>query len=210
MPYLINEIFYSVQGEGRWAGRPAVFIRFARCNLWTGREADRSSAVCQFCDTDFIAANLRFPTARDLVAHVLELLPDNAWHRRTPMVVLTGGEPTLQVDRQLVTELLAVPLYVAIETNGTRPLPCFVDWVCVSPKAGTTLATTVADEVKLVYPQPDLLPDLAEGLISADSYCLQPMAGPHLAANTAAAFEYCLAHPQWSLSLQTHKMIGAR
>lgn len=210
MTYLVNEIFYSVQGEGRWAGRPAVFVRFARCNLWTGREADRATAVCQFCDTDFVKARYRFGDSRDLVEMVTDLLPDNAWDRRTPMVVLTGGEPTLQVDRQLVTDLLAVPMYVALETNGTRPLPCFFDWVCVSPKAGTALATTVADEVKLVYPQPDLLPEVAEGLIDADSWCLQPMDGPHLEGNTAAAFDYCLTHPHWSLSVQTHKMIGAR
>lgn len=209
MTYLINEIFYSVQGEGHWVGRPAVFVRFAKCNLWTGREKDRASAVCNFCDTEFTTIRYRFEDSRDLVEIVTEHVPENAWDKRTPMVVLTGGEPMLQVDRQLISDLLAVPMYVAVETNGTQSIPFHVDWVCVSPKILNRLKVTHCDEVKLVYPQ-GIEPAAVENLIAADSYRLQPMDGPNLKANTKAAFEYCLTHPHWSLSLQTHKQIGVR
>lgn len=209
MTYRINEIFYSIQGEGTHAGRPAVFVRFSGCNLWTGREKDRHKAICQFCDTDFQHFT-KYPEVEDLVDHITDHLPENAWDTRTPMVVLTGGEPMLQVDKGLIDALLAVPLFVAIETNGTYEIPFWLDWVCVSPKAGSKLALRRADEVKLVYPQPACTPGQIEALIAADSYRLQPMDGPNLAANTQAAFDYCLANPQWSLSLQTHKMIGVR
>lgn len=210
MTYHVNEIFYTIQGEGHHAGRPAVFCRFARCNLWTGLEQDRATAICQFCDTDFIKANLRFKTATELAAAISAELPEGAFDKRTPMVVLTGGEPTLQVDRELIDALLAVPMYVAIETNGTRPIPMYLDWICVSPKAGTDLAVTDADEVKLVYPQTGLDPADVEDMVSADYYRLQPMDGPNVEANTAAAIDYCLKHPHWSLSVQTHKVIGVR
>jgi 7-carboxy-7-deazaguanine synthase (Cx14CxxC type) len=207
--YLVNEIFYSIQGEGAHAGRPAVFVRFARCNLWTGREADRATAICQFCDTTFTEVAYRFGDPRDLVEIVTDHLPDGAWDHRTPMVVLTGGEPTLQVDAALVSELLAAPLYVAIETNGTRAVPFWLDWICVSPKAGAPLQQRHGDELKLVYPQPGLNPADLEHL-NFDRFSLSPMDGPDLAANTRAAYDYALAHPRWNLSTQTHKTIGVR
>jgi 7-carboxy-7-deazaguanine synthase len=211
MSYRVKELFYTLQGEGTHAGRPAVFCRFTGCNLWSGRESDRASAVCQFCDTDFTPRGaMRYEHADDLAEAVTDLLPENAWDDRTPMIVLTGGEPMLQVDADLISTLLAVPLYVAIETNGTKEIPFWLNWVCVSPKSGATLVVNRADEVKLVYPQPACTPGQIEALIEADSYRLQPMDGPELEANTAAAVDYCLAHPQWSLSVQTHKMIGVR
>lgn len=210
MTYLINDIFYTLQGEGHHAGRPAVFVRFAKCNLWTGREKDRASAVCNFCDTEFTTVRYRFEDSRDLVELITDHLPENAWDERNPMVVLTGGEPMLQVDRELVGELLAVPMYVSVETNGTQPIPFHLDWVCVSPKILTRLAVTRCDEVKLVYPQADLDPATVHDMIAADSYRLQPMDGPNLTENTAAAIEYCLNNPHWSLSTQTHKVIGVK
>ena len=209
MSYLVNEVFWTLQGEGTHVGRPAVFCRFSRCNLWTGREQDRAGAICKFCDTDFTDYE-RYDTAADLVSDIAGCLPPDAGDRRTPMVVLTGGEPLLQVDRALVRALLAVPLYVAVETNGTRPVPVGIDWVCVSPKAGAPLVLREADEVKLVWPQPELMPTQVAELISADSYRLQPMDGPDLAENTRSAIDYCLAHPQWDLSLQTHKILEIR
>jgi len=205
--YLINDIFYTLQGEGTHAGRPAVFVRFAKCNLWTGREADRADAICTFCDTEFTEVRWRIEDPRDLVELIVDYLPETAWNHRTPMVVLTGGEPMLQVDKQLVSDLLALPLFVSIETNGTKPIPFWVDWVCVSPKILTRLAVNRVDEVKLVYPQ-GLDPEKVRDAIDADSYRLQPMDGPNLAENTAAAVDYCLKHPHWSLSTQTHKQIG--
>jgi 7-carboxy-7-deazaguanine synthase (Cx14CxxC type) len=207
--YLINDIFYTLQGEGHHAGRPAVFVRFAKCNLWTGREADRASAVCNFCDTEFTLVRYRFQTADDLVQEITHHLPDNAWDERTPMVVLTGGEPMLQVDKQLVSALYAVPMFVSVETNGTQPIPFRLDWVCVSPKILTRLVVDRCDEVKLVYPQ-GIDPQTVHDMIAADSYRLQPMDGPNLTENTAAAVEYCLANPHWSLSTQTHKVIGVK
>lgn len=211
MSYRVKEVFYTLQGEGTHAGRPAVFVRFTGCNLWSGREQDRHKAVCQFCDTDFTPkGSTRFETADDLAELITDHLPETAWADRTPMVVLTGGEPMLQVDKDLVDTLLAVPLYVAVETNGTVEIPFWLDWICVSPKAGSTLVLTRADEVKLVYPQPACTPGQIEALIDADSYRVQPMDGPNLAENTAACVDYCLANPHWSLSVQTHKMIGVR
>jgi 7-carboxy-7-deazaguanine synthase (Cx14CxxC type) len=209
MTYRVNEVFYSIQGEGHWSGRPAVFVRFSGCNLWSGRERDRPNAICQFCDTNFQAFT-KYREPADLVERITDHIPENSWDIQPPMVVLTGGEPMLQVDRPLIDALRAVPLYVAIETNGTRPIPFWIDWVCISPKAGAALRHFDGDEVKLVYPQPELTPDKVESLIRAASYRLQPMDGPNLAANTQAAFDYCLANPLWSLSLQTHKMIGVR
>jgi 7-carboxy-7-deazaguanine synthase (Cx14CxxC type) len=207
--YLINDIFYTLQGEGHHAGRPAVFVRFAKCNLWTGREADRASAVCNFCDTEFTLVRYRFDTPQELVQEITHHLPDNAWEQRTPMVVLTGGEPMLQVDQNLVAALQAARMFVSLETNGTKPIPFYIDWVCVSPKILTRLAVTDADEVKLVYPQ-GIDPQTVHDMIAADSYRLQPMDGPNLTQNTAAAIEYCLANPHWSLSTQTHKVIGVK
>lgn len=206
MAYRINEIFYSVQGEGYWTGRPAVFVRFSGCNLWTGEEVDRASAICQFCDTTFTDFT-KYRTTGEVVQAITALLPDNAWDERMPMVVITGGEPMLQFDANLARALLTVPMYVAIETNGTRTIPFWVDWVCVSPKTPTIRA--IGNELKLVYPQQRITPDLFN--TEQFEHCwLSPMDGPNLAANTAAAYDYCLANPQWRLNIQTHKVIGVR
>lgn len=206
MTYRINEIFYSIQGEGHWTGRPAVFVRFSGCNLWTGAEDDRSTAICQFCDTTFTDYT-EYRTTGEIVQAVTALLPDNAWDGRPPMVVITGGEPMLQFDADLARALLTVPMYVAIETNGTKPIPFWVDWVCVSPKTPTIRAT--GNELKLVYPQQRITPDRFD--TTQFEHCwLSPMDGPNLEANTAAAYRYCLENPQWRLNIQTHKVIGAR
>lgn len=217
MGYLVKEIFYTLQGEGARAGRPAVFCRFSGCNLWTGRERHRSSAVCQFCDTDFVGTDGpgggRFSTAADLAGAVAAAWGGAAHPRARRYVVCTGGEPLLQLDGQLVTALHDAGFEVAIETNGTRPVVAGIDWVCVSPKAGAPLVVTGGDELKLVFPQEGLMPDAFEeggawpGL-RFDRWFLQPMDGPQVAEHTKAAVEYCLAHPQWRLSLQTHKAIG--
>ncbi|MBQ1074896.1 7-carboxy-7-deazaguanine synthase [Micromonospora sp. C31] len=209
--YRIKEIFYTLQGEGTHAGRPAVFCRFTSCNLWTGRETDRHRAICQFCDTDFVGTDGpgggRFRSAQDLAAAVAKAWAGAAHPKSKPYVVCTGGEPLLQLDTAAVEALHYEGFEVAIETNGTRPLPAGVDWVCVSPKAGTELAITQGDDLKLVYPQPGADPERFESLDFAH-FLLQPMDGPDQAANTQAAINYCLAHPQWSLSLQTHKYVG--
>lgn len=209
MAYKIKEIFYTLQGEGVHAGTPAVFCRFSTCNLWTGREGDRSRAICQFCDTDFVGTNGpgggKFATPQELATAIAAHWPsEDPAHR---MVVCTGGEPTLQLDGAAVAALKEQGFYVAIETNGTRQVPEGVDWVCVSPKVGADLIVGRADEVKLVYPQLGGEPCQYES-ISADRYLLQPMDGPRLAENTAAAVEYCLKNPKWGLSLQTHKYLG--
>lgn len=206
MTYRVNEIFYSVQGEGAHTGRPAVFLRFSGCNLWSGAEADRASAICTFCDTDFVDY-VEYDVA-GLVSAVTDLLPDNAWDDRTPMVVVTGGEPMLQFDADLAKALLAVPMYVAIETNGTLPVPFYVDWVCVSPK--TPKIRVPGDELKLVYPQQRVKPEAFADLEGFRHHWLSPMDGPDLAENTRLAYEYVLANPRWSLNLQSHKMIGVR
>lgn len=206
MTYRINEIFYSIQGEGHWSGRPAVFLRFSGCNLWTGIEYDRSTAICQFCDTTFTNYT-EYRTTDEVVQAVTELLPDNAWDESTPMVVITGGEPMLQFDAALARALLTVPMYVAIETNGTKPIPFQVDWVCVSPKTPTI--RTGGDELKLVYPQQRITPDQFADK-QFNHFWLSPMDGPNLADNTTKAFDYCLDHPQWRLNIQTHKVIGVR
>ncbi|MEH0972221.1 7-carboxy-7-deazaguanine synthase [Micromonospora sp. CPCC 205546] len=209
--YRIKEIFYTLQGEGTHAGRPAVFCRFTSCNLWTGRETDRHRAICQFCDTDFVGTDGpgggRFRSAQDLAAAVAKAWAGAAHPKSKPYVVCTGGEPLLQLDTAAVEALHYEGFEVAIETNGTRPLPAGVDWVCVSPKAGTELVITQGDDLKLVYPQPGADPERFESLDFAH-FLLQPMDGPDQAANTQAAINYCLAHPQWSLSLQTHKYVG--
>lgn len=209
MTYLIKEIFYTLQGEGAHAGRPAVFCRFSLCNLWTGREADRARAICRFCDTDFIGTDGegggRFETASDLAAAV-----EAAWAPRTTerrFVVCTGGEPLLQLDAAAVEALHERGFAIAVETNGTRFAPPGIDWLCVSPKIGAALSIQSGDELKLVYPQEAGDPAQFASL-DFSSFRLQPMDGPDVAANTRAAVEYCLKHPQWSLSLQTHKILG--
>jgi 7-carboxy-7-deazaguanine synthase (Cx14CxxC type) len=209
MVYAVKEIFYTLQGEGRHVGRPAVFCRFAGCNLWSGREADRAAAVCRFCDTDFVGVDGpgggRFAAAADLAAAVGACWPAEAAAER--FVVLTGGEPLLQLDDALVSALHAQGFAIAVETNGTIAAPPGIDWVCVSPKSGAPLAITAGDELKLVYPQADAPPERFSGLDFAE-FRLQPMDGPQLAANTGATLAYCLAHPRWRLSLQTHKLLG--
>ncbi|MEV8504481.1 7-carboxy-7-deazaguanine synthase [Actinoplanes sp. NPDC051475] len=209
--YKVKEIFYTLQGEGTYAGRPAVFCRFASCNLWTGRETDRHRAICQFCDTDFVGTDGpgggRFATAADLAAAVAKAWQGLPHSRSRPYVVCTGGEPLLQLDHAAVMALHAEGFEVAVETNGTRPAPAGLDWICVSPKAGAELVLTSGDELKLVFPQPDAPPELFEDM-AFTSMRLQPMDGPDQESNTRAAVAYCLAHPQWQLSLQTHKYLG--
>jgi 7-carboxy-7-deazaguanine synthase (Cx14CxxC type) len=206
--YAVKEIFYTLQGEGANAGSAAVFCRFAGCNLWSGREQDRPDATCQFCDTDFVGTNGtgggKFATAQDLAAAVLAAWTGGAENR---LVVLTGGEPALQVDTELVDALHDEGFRIAIETNGTLTLPDGIDWICVSPKAGSTVIQTRGDELKLVYPQPSLLPDSVATFTFTHRF-LQPMDGPDQEKNTEAAVRYCKSHPEWRLSLQTHKLIG--
>lgn len=207
--YSVKECFYTLQGEGARTGRAAVFLRFSGCNLWSGREADRDSAVCTFCDTDFIgtdgAGGGRFASPEALATHVAARWPGAGGGAR--YVVCTGGEPLLQLDPPLIAALHAEGFEIAIETNGTLPVPAGIDWVCVSPKAEARLATTSGDELKLVYPQNDAPPERFAGL-AFSHFFLQPMDGPARAANTQAAIAYCLAHPRWRLSLQTHKVLG--
>lgn len=209
MSYTVKEIFYTLQGEGAHAGRPAVFCRFAGCNLWSGREADRADATCNFCDTDFIGTDGpgggRFATAVELAAAVKAAWPADGGG--TPYVVCTGGEPLLQLDAEAVDALHAAGFEVAVETNGTQPAPPGLDWICVSPKAGAPLHLTSGNELKLVYPQPGADPDVFVGL-DFRHWFLQPMDGPQRRENTAAAAAYCLSHPAWRLSLQVHKLIG--
>jgi 7-carboxy-7-deazaguanine synthase (Cx14CxxC type) len=219
MTYTVKEIFYTLQGEGTNAGRPAVFCRFAGCNLWTGRERDRHRAVCKFCDTDFVGVSAdggRFATADDLAAAVLARWPAHLvlQGRATggrPLVVCTGGEPLLQLDEAAVAALHGRGFEVAVETNGTQPAPAGVDHVCVSPKAGAPLVLNAGTELKLVYPQrePEAQPECFEHL-AFTHFFLQPMDGPEVADNTRRALEYCLAHPHWRLSVQTHKVLDIR
>ncbi len=209
--YTVKEIFYTLQGEGAQAGRPAVFCRFSGCNLWTGREADRAHAVCTFCDTDFVGVGPdggRFPTANALADAVASRWPSDQGRGR-PLVVCTGGEPLLQLDETAIGAFQARGFEVAIETNGTLPVPRGVDWVCVSPKARAQVVVTSGDELKLVYPQADARPETFAHM-KFRHFALQPLDGPDREANTKAAVEYCLAHPQWRLSLQTHKLLGLR
>jgi 7-carboxy-7-deazaguanine synthase (Cx14CxxC type) len=208
MAYAVKEIFYTIQGEGANAGRPAVFCRFAGCNLWSGLEKDRAKAICQFCDTDFVGTNGpgggRFANAAALAGAVAA-----TWQGQggRPLVVCTGGEPLLQLDAALIAELHEQSFQIAVETNGTLAVPTGVDWICVSPKAGAPLKQKVGDELKLVYPQQNAMPDAYEDL-SFSHFYLQPMDGPQRETHTEAVVNYCKAHPQWRVSLQTHKMLG--
>ena len=204
--YTVKEIFYTLQGEGVQTGRPSVFCRFAGCNLWSGREADRATAVCTFCDTDFVGGE-RFADARALADAVARAWPSALPGR--PFVVCTGGEPLLQLDGPLVDALHAAGFEIAIETNGTQLPPPGIDWICVSPKAGAAVVLTHGDELKLVYPQPEAPPERFEQLDFAH-FSLQPMDGPQRSRNIQLTVDYCLAHPRWRLSLQTHKLLGIR
>ncbi|AWB33431.1 7-carboxy-7-deazaguanine synthase [Orrella marina] len=213
MIYSVKEIFYTLQGEGLQAGMPAVFCRFAGCNLWTGREVDRPKAICQFCDTDFTGTDGtlggKFRSADDLADTILQLWPsDDTRHR---LVVMTGGEPLLQVDPSLIAALHARQFRIAIETNGTIQAPEGLDWICVSPKAGADWVQRTGNELKLVFPQPGLMPDdlnLAD--LAFEHFLLQPMDGPLQRTNTEKAIAFCQANPAWRLSVQTHKMTGIR
>lgn len=211
MTYTVKEIFFTLQGEGANTGRPAVFCRFAGCNLWTGREADRAEATCQFCDTDFVGVDGpgggKFAIADDLAHAVAEKWPANVSARACKLVVCTGGEPLLQMDRALVEALHAHGFEIAIETNGTQMPPEGIDWICVSPKAGAPLVLTSGDELKLVYPQTGGEPERYADL-DFEQFFLQPMDGPDRERNTELALAYCLSHPQWRLSIQTHKLLG--
>ncbi len=210
MTYSIKEIFYTLQGEGAQVGRPAVFCRFTGCNLWSGREEDRSEAICQFCDTDFIGTDGlgggKFEDAKSLAQAVRLKWPKKADSRVHPYVVCTGGEPLLQLDTNLVDAFHEEGIEVAIETNGTCPAPVGLDWICVSPKADAGIVIQNGDELKLVFPQETALPDRFEHL-DFDHFFLQPMDGPDLVANTQKALEYCKSNPRWRLSLQIHIFI---
>ena len=205
--YSIKEIYFTIQGEGAQTGRPAVFCRFTGCNLWSGREEDRAKAICRFCDTDFWGTDGERGgkySAIQLAEVILSLWPDPA---QRPFVVCTGGEPLLQLDEALINMFHQSGMEVAIETNGTLLAPEGIDWLCVSPKAGTELKIKKGHELKLVYPQPGAEPELFEKL-EFDHFYLQPMDGPKVQDNIAKAVRYCLLHPKWRLSLQTHKFIG--
>jgi 7-carboxy-7-deazaguanine synthase (Cx14CxxC type) len=210
MKYAVKEIYYTLQGEGINVGRPAVFLRFAGCNLWSGREVDRKTAVCQFCDTDFVGTNGpgggSFVTADVLAAAAAAVWPANGCRGIRRLVVCTGGEPLLQLDAALVDALHHHGFEVAVETNGTQTPPLGLDWICVSPKAGADLKLTAGHELKLVFPQPGAEPTQYEDL-AFDHFLLQPMDGPDAGRNTRLALDYCRAHPKWRLSLQTHKLL---
>lgn len=211
MTYAVKEIYYTLQGEGTHSGRAAIFCRFAGCNLWSGREEDRSHAVCQFCDTDFVGTDGpgggKFATAAALVQVAASKWPFSTSDRGRPLVVCTGGEPLLQLDEELVNAFHEASFEVAVETNGTQLAPHGLDWICVSPKAGAVLSLRSGDELKLVFPQNGAEPELFERL-NFRHFFLQPMDGPAREENTQQAVQYCLGHPQWRLSLQTHKLVG--
>ncbi|MEQ8434731.1 MAG: 7-carboxy-7-deazaguanine synthase [Oceanicaulis sp.] len=208
MTYSVKEMFLTVQGEGGQAGRPAVFVRFAGCNLWSGLERDRAAAVCTFCDTDFVGTDgvngAKFKTPDALADAASALWPGGG----APYVVCTGGEPLLQLDSPLIDAFHTAGFEIAVETNGTIEAPAGIDWICVSPKSTASLKQKTGHELKLVYPQADAPPEAYEHL-DFQQFRLQPMDGPQQMENARAAFEYCLKHPKWSLSLQTHKWIGA-
>ena len=210
MSYAVKEIFYTLQGEGAQSGRAAVFCRFAGCNLWSGREADRAGAICKFCDTDFVGTDGdgggRFATADELAEAIAGKWPRNDAGMR--FVVCTGGEPLLQVDGALIEALHRRNFFIAVETNGTVPVPEGVDWVCVSPKSGAALVVTRGDELKVVYPQ-ETDPRVYAGL-EFEHFFVQPMDGEHAKEALAAAIRFCAENPRWRLSLQTHKIIGVR
>jgi 7-carboxy-7-deazaguanine synthase (Cx14CxxC type) len=209
MTYSVKEIYFTLQGEGAHTGRPAVFLRFAGCNLWSGREQDRGSAVCRFCDTDFVGVDGpgggKFASAGELATAVSAAWPGGG----RPYVVCTGGEPLLQLDAPAIDALHTAGFEVGVETNGTLPAPPGIDWLCVSPKGAAQVVQTRGDELKLVFPQqePEARPDRFEQL-DFGCFSLQPLDGDDLEANTRAALDYCLRHPQWQLSLQTHKILG--
>jgi 7-carboxy-7-deazaguanine synthase len=207
--YSVKEIFYTLQGEGANAGRAAVFCRFAGCNLWSGHEKDRDTAICRFCDTDFVGTNGtgggRFENAPLLAEAIGAVWPSG--EEGNPFVVCTGGEPLLQLDEELLTALHDLGFEVAVETNGTCLPPPGLDWICLSPKAGTELAITSGDELKVVFPQTGAEPERYSDL-NFRYYFIQPMDGPDRARNTELAVEYCMSHPKWRLSLQTHKLLG--
>ncbi len=214
LAYSVKEIYFTIQGEGAQTGRPAVFLRFAGCNLWSGHEEDRASAVCPFCDTDFVGTDGpgggKYATAGELAAAVAAAWPVPGGQNPPAgdrLVVCTGGEPLLQLDERAIAELHAKGFEVAVETNGTIEAPPGLDWICVSPKAGAPLKLTSGDELKLVYPQAEAPPEAFAGL-DFRAFSLQPMDGPHRGRNTKLAVQYCLAHPRWRLSLQTHKYLG--
>ena len=213
--YHIKEMFYTLQGEGAHSGRPAIFCRFAGCNLWSGREADRATAQCTFCDTDFVGTDGvgggSFASPKDLVAAALALWPDR---NLAPFVVCTGGEPLLQLDAPLIDAFHAAHFFIAIETNGTLPVPNGIDWVCMSPKGSTKVVVQQCDELKLVYPQPEAMPERFMH-IQAQHYYLSPMNPPDGTLqtdhdHTRASIEYCMKHPRWKLNLQQHKLLGIR
>ena len=215
MSYAVKEIFYTLQGEGAQTGRAAVFCRFAGCNLWSGRESDRAAAVCRFCDTEFVGVDVpgggKFDSAEDLAVAIERTWPENSGQNGSRLgkrfVVCTGGEPLLQLDTKLIAALHERDFEIAVESNGTIAAPAGVDWLCISPKAGAELAQRSGDELKLVYPQAGADPAEFERL-PFRHFFLQPMDGPSRTANTELALHYCLAHPQWRLSLQTHKFLG--
>ncbi len=210
MSYAVKEIFYTLQGEGAQTGRAAVFCRFAGCNLWSGREADRATAVCQFCDTDFVGADGpgggKFESAEALADAVASKWPESSYQGKR-FVVCTGGEPLLQLNAALIEALHARNFEIAVETNGTVEAPAGIDWICVSPKAGANLVQRSGHELKLVFPQANADPRRFEDL-AFRHFFLQPMDGPDRAANTERAVQYCMEHPRWRLSLQTHKFLG--
>ncbi|HEY9017451.1 7-carboxy-7-deazaguanine synthase [Thiomicrospira sp.] len=209
MSYQIKEVFYTLQGEGFHAGRPAIFCRFSQCNLWTGREQDRNNAICSFCDTDFVGTDGqnggRFEDAQALTQHLLTFWPKTS--QQHPFVVLTGGEPLLQLDQSLVDEMHQHKIEIAVETNGTKLPPNNIDWICVSPKAGAPWILTEGDELKLVYPQANLLPSSIP-LKGFKHFYIQPMDGDQQSVNLQSAIQFCLDHPEWKLSLQTHKIMN--
>ncbi len=209
MTYQVKEIFYTLQGEGARAGRPAVFLRFAGCNLWSGREEDRASAICKFCDTDFVGTNGpgggKFTTPDALASAVAATWPKAG--QGEPYVVCTGGEPLLQLDEPLIRALHGKGFEIAIESNGTIAPPPGIDWICISPKAESNVIVSQGHELKLVFPQKNGAPERYAAL-DFENFYLQPMDGPDRLRHTAAAVRYCLEHPQWRLSLQTHKLIG--
>lgn len=211
MTYSVKEIFYTLQGEGVQIGKPAVFCRFSGCNLWTGREADRQRAICQFCDTDFVGTDGtnggKYGNASELCEAIVSQWPIQDLDHR--LVVMTGGEPLLQLDSALITALHEQHFKIAVETNGTILAPDGIDWICVSPKANAPLKQTTGNELKLVFPQVNLFPwDLELDKLQFEHFLLQPMDGPALKSNTAAAISYCQTHPKWRFSVQSHKMIG--
>jgi 7-carboxy-7-deazaguanine synthase len=215
MPYSIKELYYTIQGEGAQSGRAAIFCRFAGCNLWTGRESDRATAICDFCDTDFLGTDGvrggKYATPSEVIQTVQAICDEQRIATQNLLIVFTGGEPLLQLDEALIAATRAVGLFVAVETNGTLPCPAGVDWLCVSPKAGTEVILRRGQELKLVVPQTGLDPqDFTGNDWEFEHYYLQPMDGTQQAANTQFAVKYCLAHPRWKISLQQHKILGLK